>query len=92
MKGTHLVRVTKSQGGLPLPLRGVGVETFHLTEPLEVAGDTETLYLCLDGEVVLDYALEFVHLRALETFTVSQAHKLSPVAGAIVLRVKLEST
>ena len=34
MKGTHLVRVTKSQGGLPLPLRGVNAETLHLTEPL----------------------------------------------------------
>ena len=90
MKGTHLVRVTKAQGNLPLPLRGVGVDTLQLTQPLEVAGDTETLYLCLDGEVVLDYALEFVHLRALETFTVAQAHKLSPVASAIVLRVKLE--
>lgn len=90
MKGTHLVRVTKSQGGLPLPLRGVDMETLHLTQPLEVAGDTETLYLCLDGEVVLDYALEFVHLRPLETFTVAQAHKLSPVAGAIVLRIRAD--
>lgn len=88
MKGTHLVRVTKSQGGFPLPMRDVVIETLRLEETLEVAGDVETLYLCLEGEVVLDYALEFAHLRALETFTVAQPHKLSPVGLAVVLRVQ----
>jgi hypothetical protein len=87
MKGTHLVRVTKLQGGVPLPLDGVHVETLHLTAPLEIAHSAQTLYLCLDGEVVVDFDLEFVHLRALETCTMQQAHKLSPVEAAVVLRV-----
>jgi hypothetical protein len=88
MKGTHLVRVTKLQGGMPLPLSGVHVETLHLTAPVEVVHDAQTMYLCLDGEVVVDFDLEFVHLRALETCTVQQGHKLSPVDAAVVLRVK----
>jgi hypothetical protein len=88
VKGTHLVRVTKTQGGFPLPMRGARVETLRLSQPVDVSGETETLYLCLDGEVVLDFGLEFAHLRALESFTVSSAHKLSPVEDAIVLRVR----
>jgi hypothetical protein len=91
MKGTHLVRVTKSQGGFPLPMRDVMMETLRLEETLEVVGNVETLYLCLEGEIVLDYALEFAHLRALETFTVAQPHKLSPVGMAVVLRVQGKS-
>jgi hypothetical protein len=90
VKGTHLVRVTKkTQSGFPLPMRGAQVETIFLSQPIEISSDTETLYLCLDGEVVLDFALEFAHLRPLESFTVSSAHKLSPVDEAIVLRVRV---
>lgn len=69
-------------------MRGLRVETLQITEPLEVSGDTECLYVCLDGEVVLDFALEFAHLRPLEAFTVAQKHRLSPVDTAIVLRVR----
>jgi hypothetical protein len=88
VKGTHLVRVTKTQGGFPLPMKGVHVETLRLEEPLEIRADAEVLYLCLDGEVVLDFGLEFAHLRSLESFTVRGAHKLSPVGTAIVLRLE----
>ncbi len=82
------MRVTKSQGGFPLPLSGVQVETLHLTEPVDIPETAETLYLCLDGEVVLDFGLEFAHLRSQETFTVSVAHRLSPVGIAVLLRAR----
>jgi hypothetical protein len=87
MKGTHLVRVAKAQGGFPLPLDGARVETLRLLEPLEVAASRGVLYVCLEGEVVIDIGLEYVHLRALEAFTVFEAHRVSSVHEAIVLRV-----
>jgi hypothetical protein len=79
MKGTHLVRVSKSSGGFPIPLAGVQVETLRLELPLQVFGTVEFLYLCLESEVVIDMGLDFAHLRPLESFTVRGEHKLSPV-------------
>jgi hypothetical protein len=79
MKGTHLVRVSKSSGGFPIPLSGVKVETLRLESPQEILSDLEVLYLCLESEVVIDMGLDFAHLRQLEAFTVRGAHKLSPV-------------
>ena len=79
MKGTHLVRVSKSSGGFPIPLSGVKVETLRLESPQEILGNQEVLYLCLESEVVIDMGLDFAHLRPLEAFTVLGAHKLSPV-------------
>ena len=79
MKGTHLVRVSKSSGGFPIPLAGVQVETLRLEAPQDILGNEEVLYLCLESEVVIDMGLDFAHLRPLESFTVRGAHKLSPV-------------
>ncbi len=79
MKGTHLVRVSKSSGGFPIPLSGVKVETLRLESPQDILSDAEILYLCLESEVVIDMGLDFAHLRPLEAFTVRGAHKLSPV-------------
>lgn len=79
MKGTHLVRVSKSSGGFPIPLSGVQVETLRLSLPQDFLGKEEVLYVCLESEVVIDMGLDFAHLRPLEAFTVRGAHKLSPV-------------
>jgi hypothetical protein len=79
MKGTHLVRVSKSSGGFPIPLSGVKVETLRLDSPLEISSAAEVLYVCLESEVVIDMGLDFAHLRTLEAFTVRGVHKLSPV-------------
>ncbi len=87
MKGTHLVRVTKAQGGFPLPLDGARIETLRLIEPLEYPDPVGALYVCLEGEVVIDIGLHYVHLRPFETFTVDGAHRVSAVDQAIVLRV-----
>jgi hypothetical protein len=89
MKGTHLVRVAKAQGSFPLPLEGARVETLHLLEPLEYSASVGVLYVCLEGEVVIDIGLEYVHLRALEAFTVNAAHRISTVDQAIVLRMTI---
>ncbi len=80
MKGTHLVRVSKSSGGFPIPLAGVKVETLRLESPLEVQSDQEVLYICLESEAVIDIGLDFAHLRPLEAFTVRGKHKISPVS------------
>ncbi len=94
MKGTHLVRVSKSSGGFPIPLQGVHVATICLEAPLEVEGSDEVMYVCLENEIVIDIGLDFAHLRPLEAFTVLGAHKISPVSTSksasstsIVLRV-----
>jgi hypothetical protein len=89
VKGTHLVRVAKAQGRFPLPLEGARVETLRLLEPLECSGATSVLYVCLEGEVVIDIGLQYVHLRALEAFTVTEAHRISAVVEAIVLRITI---
>jgi hypothetical protein len=89
MKGTHLVRVARAQGSFPLPLEGARVETLRVLEPLEYAASVGVLYVCLEGEVVIDIGLEYVHLRALEAFTVSKAHRISTVDQAIVLRMTI---
>jgi hypothetical protein len=87
MKGTHLVRVTKSSGGFPLPLKGVQVETLRLETAQTIDSQTEFLYICLEAEAVIDVGLDFVHLRPLEAFTVRGTHKISPVGGCVLLRV-----
>ncbi len=81
MKGTHLLRVSQSQGGFPIPLDGVRVETLRLEHPIEDSNPQETLYICLESEAVIDIGLEFIHLRPLEACTVRGVHKLSPVGG-----------
>ena len=69
-------------------MRGVHVETVRLEEPMDSSSDLEVMYLCLDGEVVLDFGLEFAHLRPFESFTVRGAHRLSPVKTTVLLRVQ----
>jgi hypothetical protein len=80
VKGTHLVRVSKGNGGFPIPLAGVKVDTLRLESPLDVQGNQEMLYVCLESEAVIDIGLDFAHLRPLEAFTVRGAHKISPVS------------
>jgi hypothetical protein len=87
MRGTHLVRVTKSSGGFPLPLGGVEVETLRLETALNIESQDEFLYICLEQEAVIDIGLDFVHLRLLEAFTVRGVHKISPVGVCVLLRV-----
>jgi hypothetical protein len=87
MKGTHLVRVTKSSGGFPLPLSGVQVETLRLETPQTISSQAEYLYICLEQEAVIDVGLDFAHLRPLEAFTVRGMHKISPVGVCVLLRV-----
>jgi hypothetical protein len=87
MKGTHLVRVTKSSGGFPLPLLGVHAETLRLESAQTIDSQTEYLYICLEQEAVIDVGLDFTHLRPLEAFTVRGLHKISPVGVCVLLRV-----
>lgn len=87
MKGTHLVRVSKSSGGFPLPLAGVQAETLRLESAQSIDSQTEYLYICLEQEAVIDFGLDFVHLRPLEAFTVRGVHKISPVGVCVLLRV-----
>jgi mannose-6-phosphate isomerase-like protein (cupin superfamily) len=88
MKGTHLARVTKAQEkGFAVPLENTRVETWYLTEPLEQRLEVEVMYLALDGQVVIDIGLEFVHLRNGESVVIQAktAHCLNPVGAAVVL-------
>jgi mannose-6-phosphate isomerase-like protein (cupin superfamily) len=88
MKGTHLARVTKAQQtGFAVPLENTRVETWFLTVPLEQIIDVEVMYLALEGQVVIDIGLEFVHLRNGESVVVKakKPHRLSPVGEAVVL-------
>ncbi|MFN3265562.1 MAG: hypothetical protein ACK41E_01870 [Deinococcales bacterium] len=87
MKGTHLVRVTKSSGGFPVPLAGVEVETLRLESVYSVDSQTEYLYICLEQEAVIDFGLDFAHLRPLEAFTVRGVHKISPIGVCVLLRI-----
>jgi mannose-6-phosphate isomerase-like protein (cupin superfamily) len=88
MKGTHLARVTKAQQkGFKVPLENSRVETWFLTAPLEENLDVEVMYLALEGQVVIDIGLEFVHLRNGESVVIEakKPHRLSPVGEAVVL-------
>jgi hypothetical protein len=87
MKGTHLVRVTKSSGGFPLPLVGVQIETLRLETAQTINSQGECLYICLEQEAVIDVGLDFAHLRPLEAFTVRGVHKISPVGVCVLLRI-----
>jgi mannose-6-phosphate isomerase-like protein (cupin superfamily) len=88
MKGTHLARVTKAQQkGFAVPLEKTRVETWFLNAPLEENLDVEVMYLALEGQVVIDIGLDFVHLRSGESVVIEakKAHRLSPVGEAVVL-------
>jgi mannose-6-phosphate isomerase-like protein (cupin superfamily) len=88
MKGTHLARVTKAQQkGFKVPLENTRVETWFLIAPLEQTSMVEVMYLALEGQVVIDIGLEFVHLRNGESVVIEakKAHRLSPVGEALVL-------
>lgn len=88
MKGTHLARVTKAQQkGFAIPLENTRVETWFLNAPLEQTAEVEVMYLALEGQVVIDIGLEFVHLRNGESVVIEarKTHRLSPVGEAVVL-------
>lgn len=88
MKGTHLARVTKAQQkGFAVPLENTRVETWFLNAPREETLAVEAMYLALEGQVVIDIALEFVHLRNGESVIIEAktSHRLSPVGEAVVL-------
>ncbi len=94
MKGTHLARVTKvQQHGFKIPLENTRLETWFLTEPLEALSGVEVMYLALEGQVVIDIGLEFVHLRTGESAVINAkaAHKLNPVGQAVVLCVSSQT-
>jgi hypothetical protein len=90
MKGTHLVRVTKSSGGFPLPLTGVQIETLRLETAQTITTQNECVYICLEQEAVIDVGLDFAHLRPLEAFTVHGTHKISPIGVCVLLRVSTQ--
>lgn len=95
MKGTHLARVTKAQEkGFAVPLEKTRVETWYLTEPLEQTLEVEVMYLALEGQVVIDIGLEFVHLRNGESVVIQSktAHRLNPVGQAVVLCISSRKT
>jgi mannose-6-phosphate isomerase-like protein (cupin superfamily) len=88
MKGTHLARVTKAQQkGFAVPLERTRVETWFLTAPHEENLAVEVMYLALEGQVVIDIGLDFVHLRNGESVVIEakKPHRLSPVGEAVVL-------
>lgn len=88
MKGTHLARVTKAQQtGFAIPLENTRLETWLLTEPREETLNVEVMYLALEGQVVIDIGLEFVHLRTGESVVIDAqtSHRLNPVGEAVVL-------
>ena len=89
MKGIHLIRVTKAQGALRVPLSGVQLETLRLTEVMAFCPERETVLLVLEGEVVLDLPGDFVHLRRTESFTVGAetVSNLNPVQESVVLLI-----
>jgi mannose-6-phosphate isomerase-like protein (cupin superfamily) len=95
MKGTHLARVTKAQEkGFAVPLEKTRVETWFLTEPLEQILEVEVMYLALEGQVVIDIGLEFVHLRNGESVVIQAktSHRLNPVGQAVVLCISSHKT
>ena len=95
MKGTHLARVTKAQQkGFAVPLEHTRVETWFLNAALEQHLEVEVMYLALEGQVVIDIGLEFVHLRNGESVVVKaqQLHRLSPVGEAVVLCISSVKT
>jgi mannose-6-phosphate isomerase-like protein (cupin superfamily) len=88
MKGTHLARVTKAQQqGFAIPLEKIRVETWFLAAPREEHLELEVMYLALEGQVVIDIGLEFVHLRQGESMVIraKTSHRLSPVGEAVLL-------
>ncbi len=88
MKGTHLARVTKAQQkGFAVPLENTRVETWFLSASREETVEVEVMYLALEGQVVIDIGLEFVHLRNSESVVIEakKSHRLSPVGEAVVL-------
>jgi hypothetical protein len=89
MKGVHLARVTKAQGGVRVPLNGVQVQTLLLNEPRELHASHETLVLLLEGEAVFDIPGDFVHLRRGDSFTlpVETVTKMNPVQSAVLMLV-----
>jgi mannose-6-phosphate isomerase-like protein (cupin superfamily) len=90
MKGTHLARVAKAQQkDFTIPLERTKVETWFLSQPREAVYTLEVMYLSLEGQVVIDIGLEFVHLRQGESVVVdaNASHRLSPVGNAVVLCV-----
>jgi mannose-6-phosphate isomerase-like protein (cupin superfamily) len=95
MKGTHLARVTKAQEkGFAVPLEKTRVETWFLTEPLEQTSEVEVMYLALEGQVVIDIGLEFVHLRNGESVVIQakMQHRLNPVGQSVVLCISSRKT
>lgn len=89
MKGTHLARVARAQGaGVRLPLDGVRCETVFLDAPSSLDLPCQTVLVALEGEVVVDLANDFVHLRQGEAVTLAVGTvRLSPVNQAVLLRV-----
>jgi mannose-6-phosphate isomerase-like protein (cupin superfamily) len=90
MKGTHLARVTKAQQqGFAVPLEKTCVETWLLTVPKDEISNVEIMYLALEGQVVIDIGLEFVHLRTGESVVIdaNASHRLNPVGEAVVLSI-----
>ena len=95
MKGTHLARVAKAQEkDLAIPLERTKVETWFLSQPRDANFKLEVMYLSLEGQVVIDIGLEFVHLRQGESVVVDArtSHRLSPVGSAVVLCVSSDQT
>jgi hypothetical protein len=89
MKGTHLARVARAQhAGFRVPLEGARVETLWLTAPRTENLTSQTVFLALEGEVVIDLPDDFVHLRRGEAVTLEpQTVKFSPVEMCVLLRI-----
>ena len=88
MKGTHLARVTKAQNkGFTIPFEKTRIETWLLSKPREEVRAVQVMYLALEGQVVIDIGLEFVHLRTGESVVIdaNASHRLNPVGEAVVL-------
>lgn len=89
MKGTHLARVARAQhAGFRVPLDGVRLETLWLTAPHHETLSSQTVFLALEGEAVVDFPDDFVHLRRGEAVTLpALAVKFSPVEMCVLLRI-----
>lgn len=89
MKGTHLARVARAQqAGFRLPLEGVRVETIWLSAPHLEKLTSQTVFVALEGEVVVDLASDFVHLRRGEAVTLpAMEAQFSPVEMCVLLRI-----
>jgi mannose-6-phosphate isomerase-like protein (cupin superfamily) len=89
MKGTHLARVARAQhAGFRVPLEGVLTETLWMTTPSTENITSQTIFLVLEGEVVVDLPDDFVHLRRGEAVTLEpQTVKFSPVEMCVLLRI-----